>query len=134
MDAVLDGGVLGGQAEGVEAHGVENCVALHAHEPRVGVRRRHGVPVADVEVAGRVGEHGELVPLGVRVVIAGLVEPVVPPPCLPLALDLRRIEPQVNTAFAGCCRRHWMLLRTGLSRRNNKSALLVIPTSLRGGI
>ena len=38
VDAALDGGVLGGQAEGVEADREEDVVALHAHEARA--RRR----------------------------------------------------------------------------------------------
>ena len=37
VDAVLDGGVLGGEAEGVEAHRVEDVVALHAPEAGVDV-------------------------------------------------------------------------------------------------
>ena len=50
VDAVADGGVFGGEAEGVEAHGVEDVVALHTAEAGVAVGGGHDVPVADVEV------------------------------------------------------------------------------------
>ena len=86
MDAVLDGGVLGGEAEGVEAHGVEDVVALHAAEAGMDVRGGHGVPVADVEVPRGVGEHGELVPLGLIGVFVDAVEGVGGPAVLPLGL------------------------------------------------
>ena len=48
VDAVADGGVFGGEAEGVEAHGVEDVEALHSPEAGVGVGGGHDVPVADV--------------------------------------------------------------------------------------
>ena len=88
MDSTLDRGVLGVQAEGIEPHRMQDVIALHPHEPGVGVRARHGVPVADVEVARRVRVHGELVPLGARVVVPDLVEPVRVPTVLPLRLYL----------------------------------------------
>ena len=50
MDAPGDGGVFGGQPEGVKPDGVEHIVALHPAEAGVGVRGGHGVPVADVQV------------------------------------------------------------------------------------
>ncbi len=56
VDAVADGGVFGGQAEGVEADGEEDVVAVHAVEARAGVTGRHGVPVTGVQVAGWVGQ------------------------------------------------------------------------------
>ena len=37
VDAVADGGVFGGKAEGVEAHGVEDVEALHSAEAGVAV-------------------------------------------------------------------------------------------------
>ena len=63
VDVALDGGVLGGQTEGIEAHREQDVVALHAHEAGAGVRRGHGVPVADVEVARGVGQHRQRVVL-----------------------------------------------------------------------
>ena len=51
MDSTLDRGVLGVQSKGVEPHRVQDIKALHPLEPCMGVRARHGVPVADVEVA-----------------------------------------------------------------------------------
>ena len=94
VDAVLDGGVLGGEAEGVEAHGVEDVVALHAPEAGVDVRGGHGVPVADVEVPRGVGEHGELVPLGLVGVFVDAVEGVGGPAVLPLGLYFGGVVPE----------------------------------------
>ncbi len=89
MDAALDGGVLRRQAEGVEAHGMQHVVALHPLEAGVDIRRGHGVPVADVQVARGVGEHGQGVPLGTALVFGYLVEAVSGPLLLPLGLDFR---------------------------------------------
>ena len=54
----------------------------------VDVRGGHGVPVADVEVPRGVGEHGELVPLGLVGVFVDAVEGVGGPAVLPLGLYL----------------------------------------------
>ena len=90
VDAALDGGVLRRQAEGVEADGQEDVVAVHAHEARSRVRRRHDVPVADVQVARRVGVHREQVVAGPRLVRqVGVVEPELFPALLPARLDVR---------------------------------------------
>ena len=87
IDAALDGGVLGGQAEGVEANGEEHAVALHPAEAGGGVGGRHRVPVAGVQVAGGVGEHRELVPGRAFVVVPGAVDSVGFPALAPLRLD-----------------------------------------------
>ena len=50
VDVVADRGVLRRQPEGVEAYGKKDVVAAHAHEARLRVRRRHRVPVPDVQV------------------------------------------------------------------------------------
>ena len=96
VHAVLDRRVLRRQPEGVEPHGVHHVVPAHPHVPRVGVRRRHRVPVPDVQVAGRVRVHGELVPLGARVVVVHPVDPAVRPPLLPLGLDVGGVVLQVR--------------------------------------
>ena len=82
--AVLDRRVLGGQPEGVEAHGRHNVAAPHPHEAGVGVVGGVAVPVPDVQVARRVGVHRQRVPLRTRVVVGGVVEPVVVPAAAPL--------------------------------------------------
>ena len=87
VNAALDGGVLGGQTEGVEAHGVKHVVALHPLETGADVGGRHGVPVADVQVARGVGEHGQGVPLGAGRVLTDLVELILRPLLLPLLFD-----------------------------------------------
>ncbi len=89
VDALLDGGVLRRQAEGVEAHGEEDVVAAHTPVSGLHVGGGHGVPVADVQVARGVGEHREVVELGPGVVVGRAVEAVGGPALLPLPLDLR---------------------------------------------
>ena len=91
VDAALDGGVLGGQAEGVEAHGEEHVVALHAAEAGERVGGRHGVPVARVEIARGVGKHREHVPGRALVVVAGVVDAVGLPAFAPLRLNGVRV-------------------------------------------
>ena len=107
VDAVADGGVFGGEAEGVEAHGVEDVEALHSPEAGVGVGGGHDVPVADVEVTGGVGVHGKLVPLGAGVVVGGVVDAVLLPPLLPLVVDFLGRVSNVNASCGG----HFWVLR-----------------------
>ena len=107
VDAVADGGVFGGEAEGVEAHGVEDVEALHSAEAGVAVGRGHDVPVADVEVAGGVGVHGKLVPLGAGVVVGGVVNAVPLPTLLPLVVDFLGGVSNVNASCGG----HFWVLR-----------------------
>src|SRR5690625_976475 len=59
----LDRGVLGRQTKPIEAHGEEDVLAAHAQEARSSVGRHLRVPVAHVEVAGRVGVHRQEVEL-----------------------------------------------------------------------
>ena len=88
MDIVLDGSVFSRQTEGIETHREEYVVTLHALKAGTGVWGRHGVPMTDVKVAGRIGQHGEGVELGFVRVALRLVEAVRLPACLPLWLDL----------------------------------------------
>jgi hypothetical protein len=65
VEAVPNGGALGGQAEGVPAHGVEHVEALHALEAGDDVGGGVALGVADVEARARgVREHVEHVELG----------------------------------------------------------------------
>ena len=73
MDVGLDGGVFSGEAEGVEPHREQHVEAPHAHVTGAGVGGGHGVPVADVQVAAGVGQHGQGVVLGARPVHIGVV-------------------------------------------------------------
>ena len=50
MDSAADGGVFSWQAEGVETDGVQHVITLHALEPGMAIRGRHGVPMTDVEI------------------------------------------------------------------------------------
>ena len=51
VDLVLDRGVFRWQTKSIKTHREEDVVTLHALETRACVRRRHGIPVTDVEVA-----------------------------------------------------------------------------------
>ncbi len=65
MDAVLDGVLLGRQAEGVVAHRVQDVVALHATVAADDVGGGVALRVADVQArAAGVGEHVQDVELG----------------------------------------------------------------------
>ena len=75
-----------GRPKASKPMGWEDVVALHPLKSCMHVRGGHGVPVADVQVPGGIGEHGELVPLGLVGVFLDAVEPVVGPPLLPLGL------------------------------------------------
>ncbi len=63
MDATIDGRVLGRQAERVEAHREHDVQPLHAAHASHDVRTGGRVPVPDVQVARRVGIHGQQVVL-----------------------------------------------------------------------
>ena len=86
--AHLDRRVLGGQTERVEADGEEDVVALHAAIAGRGVAGRHRVPVADVQVARRVGQHRQEVELLAARVFDRRVQAVRFPLLLPARLDL----------------------------------------------
>ena len=87
VDVALDRRVLGRQAEGVEPDRVHHVVPIHAQEAGARVRRRHGIPVADVQVARRIGQHRQEVVLPALRVDARPVQPVALPAPLPLGLD-----------------------------------------------
>jgi hypothetical protein len=92
VTAVLDRGVLGGQAEGIEADREEHVVAVHPPETSQRVARGHDVPVADVEVARRVRVHRQEVVLRARLVDeVRLVQPELRPTRLPARLDGARV-------------------------------------------
>ena len=102
MDAVANGGVFGRQSECVEAHRVQHIVALHSAQARVGVGRAHSVPVSDMEVAGGIRIHRELIPLWTRVVVIYLVRALFFPAPLPLGVYC----PMVKALLRRSCNRH----------------------------
>src|SRR5262249_44719534 len=90
--AGLDRVLLGGQAERVPAHRMEDVVALHALPPRDDVRADVADRVADVEARPRgVREHVEHVELLARGIVVGIagVRRAEGRPRLPARLPLR---------------------------------------------
>src|SRR5207249_3650130 len=87
MDAVLDGGVLGGEAEGVPAHRMEDVLAAHPLVARHDVSDRVVADVAHVDAARGIREHLEAVVLRPARVLADTEAPGLLPPPLPLRLD-----------------------------------------------
>lgn len=87
MGAVLDGRVLGGQAEGVPSHGVKDVETLHALEARHHVADGIVADVPHVDVARRVGEHLEHIVLGLVGFGIALEDAAVFPLLLPPGLD-----------------------------------------------
>ena len=99
-DPALDGRVLGRQAEGVPADGMQDVVPRHRLVARDRVAAAEGLGVAHVQIAGRVREHVERVeprPAVLRV-LGGQVQALLLPDPLPLRLDLGRV---VSSAHRG---------------------------------
>ena len=84
---VLDGGVLGGQAKGVKADGMQHVVAAHAGLTGHGIADSIVARVAHVQVARRIREHLEHVLLGLAGVGVDGKEVGVLPGLHPLGLN-----------------------------------------------
>jgi hypothetical protein len=69
VHVVLDGGVLGWQAEGIPSERMEHVVAAHAHRAGHDVANHVVADVPDVGMPGGVGEHLETVELRPRLVL-----------------------------------------------------------------
>ena len=91
MDAALDGRVLGRQAEGVPAHGVEHIVALGAHVAGDHVAHRVVPDMAHMDAAGRVWEHFQNIIFRPRIILAGLEDALGVPSRLPVLFAFRRV-------------------------------------------
>src|SRR5437899_1923607 len=91
VDAVLDGGVLGRQPEGVPAHGVEHAPARHPPLARDHVADRVVAHVAHVDASGGVREHLEHVVRGLARLGARREGARLLPAALPLRLDRLRV-------------------------------------------
>ena len=88
---VLDGGVLGGQAEGVPAERVQDVEPPHPLHARDDVADHVVADVSDVGVPRRIGEHDEAVVLGAPRLFGHLEGALVGPAPPPLLFDGLRI-------------------------------------------
>ncbi len=106
-DGVLDRGVLGGQAECVPAHGLQDVAALHAHV--TGERVADGVVahVPHVQLPARVGEHAQAVVLRLRGVLAREERAGGFPLRLDLRLDFSRFVALFHRNTEGYLRAAW---------------------------
>ena len=91
LRVVLDGGVLGGQAKGVKADGMQHVVAAHAGLTGHGIADGIVARVAHVQVARRIREHLEHILLGLAVVGVDGKEVGVLPGLHPLGLNGLRV-------------------------------------------
>ena len=91
LRVVLDGGVLGRQAKGVKADGVQHVVAAHAGLTGHGIADGIVACVAHMQVARRIREHLEHVLLGLAVVGVDGKEVGVLPGLHPLGLNGLRV-------------------------------------------
>ena len=91
LRVVLDGGVLGRQAKGVKADGVQHVVAAHAGLTGHGIADGIVASVAHVQVARRIREHLEHILLGLAVVGVDGKEVRVLPGLHPLGLNGLRV-------------------------------------------
>ena len=100
VDPDLEGEVLGVDAEGIEAHRLEDLVAPQPLEAAVDVGAGEGEEVADVQPLGRgVGEHHQVVERPLGLVEVGLVGAPLGPARLPLGLDEVRSIPGFGMVF-----------------------------------
>ena len=97
VTALADRGVLGRQAERVEAHRVQDVHAVPPAEPRENVADRVDEDVPHVQRPGRIRPHLEhvalVVAVGLRLRIRDVERPCVLPDALPLRLDRLRVVP-----------------------------------------
>ena len=91
MGAGLDGGVFGGQPEGVEPEGGEHRIPQHGAVSDQQIAERVVADMTHVGGTGRVGVHGEHVPGRAGIIGVHLVGAFVRPQALPLLLDLENV-------------------------------------------
>lgn len=91
VDAVLDGGILGGHAQRVPADGVEDIESLHRHEAPDDIADGIVADVPHMDAARGIGIHFEEVKLGFGGVLADLKRLRLCPDLLPLFLDPAKI-------------------------------------------
>ncbi len=88
MALVGDGGVFGGQAEGVPTHGVQHVEAAHPLVAGQGVADGVIADMADVQRAAGIGQHLQHVVFRARGILFGFVKGGVLPAGVPFQLDL----------------------------------------------
>ena len=91
MDAALAGCVLSRQAKGIKAHRKEHIVPVHAQIACPRIRRRHGIPVPNVQVPTGIGQHGHRIVLFLSRIDVRVIQLVLVPFFLPLWFDRGRI-------------------------------------------
>ncbi len=93
LHPTLDGGIFSRQAEGIEAHGLHDVVAMHALEAAIGIERRVVIPVAHVQVTRWIGQHDQVIKFCFRRVVGGMIQLLGLPTGLPLLFDFFRVIP-----------------------------------------
>jgi hypothetical protein len=88
MDAVLDGGVLGGKTEGVPAHRMQHVEAAHPLVPGQEISDRIHADMAHMDAPRRVRKHLEAIEFWTGGILDGTELLSVLPDLLPLGLDL----------------------------------------------
>jgi len=96
MDLVFDRGVLSRQSEGIKTDREHDIESIHTHEAGAGVTGRHGIPVANVHITGRVRQHCQGIMLWFFLIDIGVIEPISLPFFLPFCFNIRR-----HITFAG---------------------------------
>ena len=91
VDLALHGRVLGRQAEGVPAHGMEHVEPLGAHVAGHHVAQRVVAHVPHVNAPRRIGEHLELIALGLLALVLGAEGVALLPHLLPVLLAHGRV-------------------------------------------
>jgi len=80
---MADRRVFGRQSEGVEAHGEEHIVATHPQITGAHIGGRLGIPMANVQVAGGIGIHGQEIELWAWVIFLHGIQVLFLPAPLP---------------------------------------------------
>ena len=89
MNVVLDGKVLGRQAEGVPAHRIQHVIALHALFARNDIQRGVGARMADMQaLTGRIRELDQCIELLLVRAILGMEALLLVPDVLPFLFYL----------------------------------------------
>ncbi len=88
---VGDGGVLGGQPEGVPSHGVQHVIPAHPLVARQRIADGVVANVPDVQGAARIGQHLQYVELRLSGILLGFVEIGVFPTRVPFQFDLAMV-------------------------------------------
>ena len=108
MDLLLHRGVLGRQAEGVPAHGMQHVEAAGALVAGDHVALGVVAHVAHVDAPRRIGEHLEHVVFGPRLIHAGAEGLALLPGLLPLGLGFAEVVARWRCGGSGC-RRHGVI-------------------------